>query len=298
MEGNFGWIIASILNAVTVSAGPMVTPWLNHHAVGSGIIASYFVGTAAISLLVTMLVTGHIQSPEPWVLLAGLLFGAGVLSVQKATERAPEPAVAMAIPSSRAFLTALLAFLVLGFTTTFSLGLTYIVQLILCVSLVAFVHIYNPRNEPTPWSMYAILATILLSLSDIILKYSGSFDTIFGDTSWFAIAGSIIPLVMNYIKTGTFLPTFREKGTVDPVVWWSTLGTMVAVFYFRIITQMLSISFAPNPALPHIIGSLAVPAVAFLAWNTGRYRVTIQETVILVLLAFTSMISGYVASQE
>jgi multidrug transporter EmrE-like cation transporter len=275
----------------------MVTPWLNQHAVGSGIIASYFVGTAAIALIVTVLVSGHIQLPDPWVLLAGMLFGAGVLSVQKATERAPEPAIAIAIPSSRAFLTAILAFLVLGFTTSFPLGISYAVQLGLCIALVAIVHVYNPRNEPTPWSMYAGIATVLLSVSDIILKYSGSFDTVFGDTSWFAIAGSIIPLVMNYTKTGTFIPTFREKGTVDPVIWWTTLGVMVCVFYLRVVTQVLSVSLAPNPALPHIIGSFAVPAVAFLAWNTGRYRVTIHEIVVLALMTFTSLTSGYIAYQ-
>ena len=296
--GEYGWVVASLLNTATVTAGPMVTPWLNHHAVGSGVIASYFVGTAVIALLVTILVTGRIQIPEPWVLLAGMLFGAGVLSVQKATERSPEPAVAIAIPSSRAFLTSLLAFLVLGITTSFSLGLTYIVQLILCVVLVVITHIYNQNDEPTPWSMYAVIATVLLSVSDIILKQSGSFDTVFGDTSWFAISGSIIPLVMNYTKTGTFLPTFREKGTVDPAMWWTTLGIMVAVFYLRIVTQVLSISLAPNPALPHIIGSFAVPAVAFLAWNSGRYRVTIQEIVVLALITLTSLTSGYVAYQS
>lgn len=296
--GEYGWVVASLLNTATVTAGPMVTPWLNHHAVGSGVIASYFVGTAVIALLVTILVTGRIQIPEPWVLLAGMLFGAGVLSVQKATERSPEPAVAIAIPSSRAFLTSLLAFLVLGITTSFSLGLTYIVQLILCVVLVVITHIYNQNDEPTPWSMCAVIATVLLSVSDIILKQSGSFDTVFGDTSWFAISGSIIPLVMNYTKTGTFLPTFREKGTVDPAMWWTTLGIMVAVFYLRIVTQVLSISLAPNPALPHIIGSFAVPAVAFLAWNSGRYRVTIQEIVVLALITLTSLTSGYVAYQS
>lgn len=296
--GELGWVVASLLNTATVTAGPMVTPWLNHHAVGSGVIASYFVGTAVIAILVTIITTGHIQLPEPWVLLAGMLFGAGVLSVQKATERAPEPAIAIAIPASRSFLTAILAFLVLGMTTSLSLGLTYIVQLILCIVLVVIAHRYNPHDEPTPWSMYAISATILLSLSDIILKQSGSFDTIFGDTSWFAIAGSIIPLVMNYTKTGSFFPTFREKGTVDPATWWSTLGIMVAVFYLRIITQVLSVSLAPNPALPHIIGSFAVPAVAFLAWNSGRYRVTIQEIVVLALLTMASLTSGYVAYQS
>jgi len=296
--GDYGWVVASLLNTATVTAGPMVTPWLNHHAVGSGVIASYFVGTAVIALLVTILVTGHIQMPEPWVLLAGMLFGAGVLSVQKATERAPEPAIAIAIPSSRAFLTAILAFLVLGITTSFSLGLTYVIQLILCGILVLIAHVYNPHDEPTPWSMYAVLATVLLSISDIILKQSGSFDAVFGDTSWFAIAGSIIPLVMNYTKTGTFLPTFREKGTVDPAEWWTTLGIMVAVFYLRIITQVLSVSLAPNPALPHIIGSFAVPAVAFLAWNSGRYRVTVQEIVVLALITLTSLTSGYVAYQS
>lgn len=296
--GDVGWVISSLINTATVTAGPMVTPWLNQHVVGSGIIASYFVGTAIIAILVTILVTGHIQLPDPWVLLAGMLFGAGVLSVQKATERAPEPAIALAIPSSRAFLTAILAFLVLGITTSFTLGMSYIVQLVLCIALVVIVHIYNPHNEPTPWSMYAGIATILLSVSDIVLKYSGSFDTIFGDTSWFAIAGSIIPLVMNYTKTGSFLPTFREKGTVDPAIWWLTLGVMVCVFYTRIVTQVISVSLAPNPALPHIIGSFAVPAVAFLAWNTGRYRVTIQEIVVLTLMTLTSLSSGYITYQS
>ena len=96
--GDIGWVLASLINTATVTAGPMVTPWLNQHAVGSGIIASYFVGTAAIALIVTVLVSGHIQLPDPWVLLAGMLFGAGELSVQKATERASETAIAIAIP--------------------------------------------------------------------------------------------------------------------------------------------------------------------------------------------------------
>lgn len=292
---DLGWILASLVNTSTVVAGPMVTPWLNQHAVGSGIIAAYFVGTAIIAFTITFLVTGRIQQPEPWVLLSGLLFGAGVLGVQKATERSPEPAIAIAIPSSRAFLTAVLALLVLGIYTTFELGITYVIQLVLCVLLVVITHIYNPQNEPESWAMYATIAAGLLSVSDIILKYSGSFDTIFGDTSWFAIAGAMIPLVMNFTKTGSFFPAFREKGTVKPAEWWSTLGVMILVFYLRVVTQVLSISLAPNPALPRIIGSLAVPIVAFFAWNSGRYRVTIQEIVVLALMTITSISSGYIA---
>lgn len=294
MNQHLGWVLASLVNTTAVVSSPLITPWLNQHAVGSGVVAAYFIGTAIIATISTVLLTGNIQSPEPWVLLAGLLFGAGVLSVQKATERAPEPAIATAIPASRAFLTAFLAFVVLGTTTSFSLGITYIVQIILCILLVIFSHIYTPKQEPTPWAMYASVAAVLLSVSDIILKQSGSFDTIFGDTSWFALAGSIIPLIMNYKKTGSFLPTFREKGTVNPNIWWTTLGVMILVFYVRIVARVISISLAPNPALPRIIGSFAIPIVAFMAWQTGRYKITLMEIIILLLLTVTSISSGYI----
>ena len=139
-----GWLVASLINTLTVVVGPMVTPWLNQHVVGSGIIGAYFAGSAVIAAMITILSTGHIQSPDPWVLLSGFLFGAGVLSVQKATERSPEPALAVAIPSTRAFLTATLAFVVLGSTTSFVLGSSYVIQAAMSVILILVAREYNP----------------------------------------------------------------------------------------------------------------------------------------------------------
>jgi hypothetical protein len=292
------WIGVSILNTITAIAGPMVTPLLTKHAVGSGVIASYFMGTSIIAGLVSLLYSGYIQYPEPWVLLAGLFYGAGMLGVQKSNERSPEPAISIAIPSSRAFLTAILAFIVLGSTTSQSLGITYMIQLGLCVLLIFTEHTYNRKEEPEPWSLYAFLSAGLLAISDIILKQSGSFDTVIGDTMWFSIAGSLIPVVMNYTKTGSVFPRYRDRGTIYPVEWWGLLIMMTVIFYGRVITQVLSISLAPNPALPRIIESMTVPCVAFLAWKSGRYKVTIHEIVILILMTIVSATSGWIVFTE
>lgn len=288
-----GWIMASIINTAAVVAGPMLTPWLNQYVVGSGIIAWYFLGTAVLCFVGMMILSSSIQTPEPWVLLAGALFGAGIVSVQKATERSPEPAIAIAIPASRAFLTALIAFLVLGITSSPLVTSAYGVQAILCGVLVVIANYFNPRREPVHWSVYAVVAATFLSLSDVILKQSGSYDTIFGDSLWFSLAGSAVPLILNAKKTGSIFPTLRDKGTILPQHWIPVLGVMILVFFIRITTQVLSVSMAPNPAYPRLIGSLAVPIVAFLAWNTGRYRVTLQESVVLGLITISSIASGY-----
>lgn len=291
------WIIPSAVNAVTNVIVPVSTPSLNKHVVGSGIIGWYFVVAAGISLLISVLSGTLFQEmPNVWVLLSGVIYGGGMLAIQKATERAPDPGVSTAIPMSRAFLTALFAYFFLSIAIPWKLYGTYILQAVLCIILVIVIHYYNPMGEPVSWYVYSVISILLLSLSDIILKRSGSTDDVLGQMFWFTLMGAAVALVMNYKKTGSFGFSFREKDTVKDTEWYKDFIGVAMIFYIKILTQFMGTIYSPNPAYPRIITSIAVPITAIVSRWTHRRTIMPIEIVILSAMTITTIWSGVLSS--
>jgi hypothetical protein len=276
----------------TSAAVPLVTPWLNKYAFGTGIVGWYFLGSAIISFILGILTNSLDLHPDILILLAGLLFGAGISSVQKTTEKSKDPALSIAFPSSRAFLTAMISFFILGLSSTNTMILFYILQFILCVVLVIVIYLKHSFENNFEWLIYTILATFCLSFSDVILKGSGSINTIFNDTFWFTLAGSIIPLLINFNTTQSILPKFRKHENVDKKLWYSIFLTMILVFFLKIKSRTLSISLVSNPAYTQMIISLSLPLVALIFNRTSEQKISTEEYAVYLAMTCVTILSS------
>jgi len=305
--GGWQWILPALVGAVTNTIIPVATPFLNEHVVGAGIIQWYYIITAIVSLGVSILTGAFFTTtPSVWVFLSGLLYGAGTLATQKATERAPDPGVSIAIPMSRAFLTALFSFAILHITPNpTSLVGAYGLQAVLCVLLVYVVHSTTPTgtlslnlnlNQTTTWYMYSIGAAIFLSIADVVLKHSHSTHHIIGNLAWFSIAGAFVSTLFNLKQTGSLFPAFRDKGTISPPQWWGQFGSIAVIFLVGVIAQFLAIIYAPNPAYPTMITSIAIPLSAIISQWYHHRKTNPLEIAVLVGLTTTTILAGWMTS--
>jgi hypothetical protein len=308
------WILPAIVGAVTNTIIPVATPFLNQHVVGAGIIQWYYIVASILSITVSILTGAFFTTiPSVWIFLSGLLYGAGTLAIQKATERAPDPGVSIAIPMSRAFLTALLTFIILRIAPNpTSLVGAYGLQAILCGILVAIVHTASstttsttmstpaitpttPSQEPQ-WYVYSIAAAFFLSIADVVLKHSHSTHHIIGNLAWFSLAGAFVSTLFNYKQTSSLFPAFRDQGTISPTTWWSQFGSISLVFLVGVIAQFLAITYATNPAYPTMITSIAIPLSAIVSQWYHHRKTNPIEIAVLTGLTATTFLAGWMTS--
>lgn len=299
--GGWQWILPALMGAITNTIIPVATPFLNEHVVGAGIIQWYYIITAIVSLGVSIMTGAFFTTtPSVWVFLSGLLYGAGTLATQKATERAPDPGVSIAIPMSRAFLTALLSFAILHITPNpTSITGAYGLQAVLCALLVYVVHTTTPAGTPAQipeWYVYAIGAAIFLSIADVVLKHSHSTHHIIGNLAWFSLAGAFVSTLFNLKQTGSLFPAFRDQGTISPQQWWGQFGSIAAIFLVGVVAQFLAIIYAPNPAYPTMITSIAIPLSAIISQWYHHRKTNPLEIAILVGLTTTTILAGWMTS--
>ena len=286
------WLISSVIYMLTSTAVPLITPWLNKYAFGSGIVGWYFIGSAIISFIIGTLTNTLDLYPDTWILLSGLLFGAGITSVQKTTERSRDPALGIAFPSSRAFLTALLSFLIIGLTSSNTVIMFYVLQFILCILLVVVIYWKHNLENDFEWLIYAVISTFCLSFSDVILKKTGSIKTIFNDTFWFTLSGAFIPILINLKKTNSIFPTFRKLQNINKTTWYSIFLIMIAVFFIKIKSRTISISLVSNPAYTQMITSLSLPLLAFLVNKTNEINISAEEYTVYLTMTGVTILSS------
>jgi hypothetical protein len=305
------WILPAIVGAVTNTIVPVATPFLNQHVVGAGIIQWYYIVASILSIMVSILTGAFFTTiPSVWIFLSGLLYGAGTLAIQKATERVPDPGISTAIPMSRAFLTAILTFIILRIAPNpTSLVGAYGLQAILCGILVAIVHTSTssatlstptittttPSKSPE-WYVYSIAAALFLSIADVVLKHSHSTHHIIGNLAWFSIAGAFTSTLFNYKQTGSLFPAFRDQGTISPTTWWSQFGGISLVFLMGVIAQFLAITYAPNPAYPTMITSITIPLSAIVSQWYHHRKTNPIEIAVLTGLTATTLLAGWMTS--
>jgi drug/metabolite transporter (DMT)-like permease len=298
-EGSI-WVLFSIITMISNAIIPTFTPVLNQYFYGSGIIGSYFLGTALITLLGVILLTlvngssWTVLVPSFGLILSGLLYGAGTLSIQKSVERAPSPAMATIFPRNRALVNAMLSFFVFGVAGSFwSDGDIYITQALLVVITLLVTKAYNGGGgEEHSWQVYSFLSMILLSTSDVIVKNVVKYDTILTNLSWFSIFAAVIPLISNYRKTGSFMIAYRDKSREDNIGVIPLLVGMTFVFVIKMVSQYIAIGSAPSSANVRAIGSLAVPLTIVFTNYFRNISYDLKDIIPMGLFSVVGLMSG------
>lgn len=279
---------------------PTFTPVINQYAYGSGIIASYFLGTALITSVGIVLLTLMNRSswaivyPSFGVILAGLVYGAGTLSLQKSVERAPSPAIATLLPRNRALVNAMLAFFIFGVYRSFwKDGDIYITQAILVVITLIITNAYGgATGEEYSWQAYSFMSMILLAISDVIVKNVVGYMDLLANLSWFSICAAIIPMISNFRKTGNFVFQYRDPSREDNEGIVPLFILLIGIFAMKIVSQYIAIGVAPDSANVRAIGSLAVPLTMVLTKYFRGINYTMKNIVLMGTFSVVGLISG------
>lgn len=253
---------------------PSFTPIINQYAYGSGIIASYFLGTALITLLSILMLTivngsgVSLILPSFALVISGVLYGGGMLSLQKSVERAPSPAIATLFTRNRSFVNAMLAFFIFGVSSSFIGSVDiYIAQAILVILFIIVSGGYNTGGgEEHTWQVYSYMSMILMAMSDVVVKNMVGYTNLLTNITWFSLSASIIPMISLYRKTGDFVFTYREENREDNMGVVVLFLLLIGIFSVEMISQYVAIGIAPNSANVRIIGSFAVPLTALLTY--------------------------------
>lgn len=293
----YSWIPLSIMTAICNAIIPTFTPVVNQYFYGSGIVSLYFIGTAVITFLGSMLmmfVNGtSFAFPTIPLLVSGILYGAGTLSLQKSVERAPNPASGTLLARNRGFLNAFLAYTVFGIMSNANTLDVYITQAIL---LVIWLYITKtPVTDSTtdyPWQMYSYMSMILLAISDVLLKNMVGFTNVLSGISWFSLAGALVPILANYRKTGGNLMKRREDTREDDQGVESLFIVLIGVFVLKIISQYSAIGLAKDSAHVRLFGSFAVPLTALFSYLFRGIEHSSSELIMYTLFTLIGSISG------
>lgn len=297
---NWTWVLFSVITMVCNAIIPTFTPIVNQYAYGSGIIGSYFLGTALITLIGVILLTlinGSSWSlilPPVGLILSGLIYGAGTLSLQKSVERAPSPAIATLLPRNRALVNAMLAFFVFGVSRSFWLdGDIYLTQAILVIITLVLTKSYNTGSgEEYSWQPYSYMSMILLAMSDVIVKNVVGYGSLLTNLSWFSISAAVIPMISNYRKTGNFVFKYRDPSREDNMGIVPLFLGLIGIFSIKIISQYIAIDVAPDSANVRAIGSLAVPLTIVLTNYFRNIEYKPKEIILMGLFSVVGLISG------
>jgi hypothetical protein len=299
VSANSAWIFFSLLMTVCNAIIPTFTPILNQYAFGSGIIGSYFLGTALVTLVGILILTIMNQSsfslvfPSIPLLIAGILYGAGTLSLQKSVERAPSPTLATLLPRNRALVNALLAFVVFGVTGIVGQWDVYITQAILVlITLITYKSFNTSSGEEHTWHVYSYMSMILLAISDVIVKNAIGYENLLTNITWFSLASAIVPMISLYRKTGSFVFSYRHTNVDQYESVIPLLLGMMGVFAMKIISQYTAIGIAENSANVRAIGSLAVPLTALLTNYFRKIEYTSKDIILFIAFSVVGLMSG------
>lgn len=265
------WVPLSLITTVCNAFIPTFTPVLNQYAYGASVVSTYFIGSAIVSIIgivVSILVGGNMSFvlPSMGVLFAGVLYGAGTLSIQKAVERAPTPALATVLPRNRAMINGLFAFGLFGVLTLFRNLDIYALQSVLVVVLLVLTKSYNSITKAGySWQMYSFLSMLLLGFSDVLVKHSVGLCSLLTNITWFSLAGSLIPGLVSLRQSGSYILKYREESREDAEGVPLLTFLITAIFAVKVISQYAAISLAPDSASIRLVGSFAVPLTAFVS---------------------------------
>ena len=279
---------------------PTFTPVVNQYAYGSSIISSYFLGTALITLIGVILLTlingstWGIVFPPIELLLSGLIYGAGTLSLQKSVERAPSPAIATLLPRNRSLVNAMLAFFIFGVSRGFWLdGDVYLTQAIFIAIALVLTNSYNKGSGGEhSWQPYSFMSMILLAISDVIVKNVVGYSSLLTNLSWFSISSAVIPMISNFRKTGSFIFKYRDPSREDNVGIVPLFIGLIGVFSIKIISQYIAIGVAPDSANVRAIGSLAVPLTIVLTNYYRNIEYKQRDIILMSMFSIVGLISG------
>ena len=278
---------------------PTFTPIVNSYAYGSGIIATYFIGAAVISLVGMIGMTfvsggiGNILLPSLPVLVSGLLYGAGTLALQKSVERSPNPAVAIVLPRNRAGVNSFLAFILFGISGSFEMIGIYIAQLAMLIMYLIQTDSFGKSSEETySWHVYSFISMLLVSSSDVFVKNMVGIEHLLGNIVWFSLAGSIIPMISQYRKTGNLLLTPRDEKPVDDMEYITLALLLTGIFAIKVVSQYGAISLAPDSANVRLIGSFAVPLTVLLCNVFRDISIPTKEITTILILSIISFSGG------
>ena len=293
------WIPLSVITMICNAILPTFTPIVNSYAYGSGIIATYFIGTAIISLIGMIVMSifsggiGSILLPSLPVLVSGILYGAGSLALQKSIERSPNPALSMVLPRNRAGVNALLAFILFGISGSLEMTGIYIAQVaMLIMYLIQTDATGKANNETYSWHVYSFISMLLVSSSDVFVKNMVGIDRLLGNIVWFSLAGSIIPMISQYRKTGDLLLTPRDDKPVEHTQYISLALLLTSVFAMKVVSQYAAISMAPDSANVRLVGSFAVPLTVVLCNVFRDISIPMNELYTIIILSIISFSGG------
>jgi len=294
------WVLFSFITMVCNAIIPTFTPVVNKYAYGSGIIGSYFLGSAFITLIGIILLSfingssWSIVLPSFGLVLSGLIYGAGTLSLQKSVERAPSPAIATLLPRNRALVNAMLAFFVFGVSSSFwKGGDVYLTQAILVAFTLVLKKSFNTgTGEEYSWQPYSYMSMLLLAISDVIVKNVVGYGGLLANLSWFSISAAIIPMISNFRKTGNFIFTYREEHREDNTGIVPLFLGLIGVFAMKIVSQYIAIGIAPDSANVRAIGSLAVPLTIVLSKYFRGIDYETKDIVLMGMFSLVGLMSG------
>lgn len=294
------WVLFSLITMICNAIIPTFTPVVNQYAYGSGIIGSYFLGTAFITLIGVVLLTlvngssWSIVLPSFGLVLSGLIYGAGTLSLQKSVERAPSPALATLLPRNRALVNAMLAFFVFGVSSSFwKGGDIYLTQaMLVAIALVATKSYNKGSDEEHGWQTYSYMSMLLLAISDVIVKNVVGYGHLLTNLSWFSISAAIIPMLSNFRKTGNFMFKYRDPSREDNTGIVPLFVGLIGVFAIKIISQYIAIGVAPDSANVRAIGSLAVPLTIVLTNYFRGFEYKMKDILLMGAFSVVGLMSG------
>lgn len=297
---NWLWVLFSFITMVCNAILPTFTPIVNQYAYGSGIIGSYFLGTALITLIgiiLLSLINGSRWSlvlPSFGLVLSGLIYGAGSLSLQKSIERAPSPAIATLLPRNRALVNAMIAFSVFGVSSSFwKGGSIYLLQAILVAFTLVLKKSFNTgTKEEYSWQPYSYMSMLLLAISDVIVKNVVGYGDLLANLTWFSISGAIIPMISNFRKTGNFIFTYRDHNREDNTGIVPLFVGLIGLFAIKIVTQYIAIGIAPSSANVRVIGSLSVPLTIVLSKYFRGIEYEMKDSILIGMFSLVGLISG------
>lgn len=293
------WIIFSAMMTICNALLPTFTPVINKYAYGSGIIGSYFLSTALITSIGTVLFT-IINGSSPSILLpslpliiSGLVYGAGTLSMQKSIERAPSPAHATLLPRNRAVVNAVIAFVVFGVSCLIGQWDIYITQSLLIMIVLLMYNGYGTGGgEEHTWHVYSYMSMLLLAISDVIVKNVIGYDNILTNITWFSLSAAIIPMISLYRKTGSVIFKYREEKREDNEGILPLFLLLIGIFIIKMVSQYIAIGIAPDSANVRLIGSLAVPLTAALSHYFRGINYNVKDILIFVAFTLVGLMNG------